>query len=159
MQYCYLTKLGSARLPQAKANLPTLGCGEGKYSTYHVLQGTSQGEQAASALKASTPQWLSEKVFFRRQRLGWGLQFVDFLLIGWWWGYRLIFLELQSSTHPVKSGVQCLWSACSHHPPPRWESQILQNNSKLCVRLLCMPYEKELGLCFSFVSALHHFSN
>ena len=63
MQYCYLTKLGSARLPQAKANLPTLGCGEGKYSTYHVLQGTSQGEQAASALKASTPQWLSEKVF------------------------------------------------------------------------------------------------
>ena len=46
---------------------------------------------------------------------------------------------------PSQSGVQCLWSACSHHPPPRWESQILQNNSKLCVRLLCMPYEKELG--------------
>ena len=61
MQHCYLTKLESTRLPQAKASLPTRGCGEGKVE--HVCQGTSQGEQEASALKASTPRWLSEKVF------------------------------------------------------------------------------------------------
>ena len=34
-----------------------------------------------------------------------------------------------------------LWSASSHHPPPIWGSQFLQNSSKICIRLLyCLNY-------------------
>ena len=45
----------------SKANLLKPGCGKEKYSIY--LQGTKQGEQAASAQKTQTPQWLSGKGF------------------------------------------------------------------------------------------------
>ena len=58
---CYQTELGSAHPLCSKANLLTLGCGEGKYSIY--LQGNKKGEQAAHAQKTWTPQWLSGKGF------------------------------------------------------------------------------------------------
>ena len=70
---------------------------------------------------------------------------------------------------PTSMGSICLGSACSHHPQPGWESLSLQNNSKICVRLLYISLEEELGLCFiaellfldcfSCVSAFHHFPN
>ena len=45
--------LNQTCLPRSKANLLTLGCGEGKYSIY--LQGTKKGEWAANAQKTQTP--------------------------------------------------------------------------------------------------------
>ena len=68
----------------SKANLLKPGCGKEKYSIY--LQGTKQGEQAASAQKTQTPQWLSGKGFKDSVR-GEGCSMLDQLLdripIGW----------------------------------------------------------------------------
>ena len=50
----------------------------------------------------------------------------NFLLIGGWWGNRVVFQE-----------------SCAH--PPGWGPQFLQKNSDL---LLCMPLEEEPGPCF-----------
>ena len=80
------------------------------------------------------------------------------------WGILIV-------TFLVPATLVSVWLlfACSHHPPPRWGSWFLQSNSKICVRLLCISLEMELGLCFiaellfldclSFVSAFLHFPN
>ena len=47
--YCYRTKLGSARLTGSKANLLTVGCGEGNIA---FITGVKQGELAAHAQKS-----------------------------------------------------------------------------------------------------------
>ena len=51
-------------------------------------------------------------------------QLVDLLLIGWWRGNRVMFQESQSSNFwfQLVWGFTCLWSACSHLPPPGWGS-------------------------------------
>ena len=52
---------GVHRLPFSKADLLTLGCGEGK-SSIHVA-GAKLGEWASHAQKTQTAQWLSGEEF------------------------------------------------------------------------------------------------
>ena len=76
---------------------------------------------------------------------------------------------------PTSLGSTVLVSVRSP-PPPGWRSCFLQNKSKICVGLLCISLEEELGLCFitdllfklsllflldsfSFVSVFPHFPN
>ena len=58
--HCYLTELGSTGSIHSKANLLTLGCGEGNTV---FTAGTKQRKQAASAQKIRTPLWPSRKGF------------------------------------------------------------------------------------------------
>ena len=83
---------------------------------------------------------------FKGNIWGEGCRVHDFLLIGWWWGYRVVFQESQSSTF----WFQPVWGLCSDHPPPGWGVLFfLQNNSKVCIRLLCISLGEELGLLLS----------
>ena len=97
---------------------------------------------------------------------GWELQVCDFLLIGWWWGNREVLQESQSSAF----WFQPVWNLSMYLLSRIWEEpSFLQNNSKICIRLLCMSLEEKLRFCFvasllfpdcfSFVSAFPDFPN
>ena len=141
-QNCYWTKLGSACLPHSKANLLTLGCVEGKYTV--LLQGTSK----LMLRRLKLPNGFFQGWVFKGNICGEGCRVHDFWLVGgevtgWYFGN----LNHQPPGL-VQSEVWCLWSACSHHPQPGWGSWLLQNNSKIHVRLFYILLEEELGLCF-----------
>ena len=64
------------------------------------------------------PQGLSGKVVKGSIR-GEGCKVHHFLLLGGWWVKRVMFRDRHPSGSS-QSGVSCLWSACSHCPPPGW---------------------------------------
>ena len=67
-----------------------------------------QGEQAAHAEKTWTPRWLSGRVFKGKIWCE-GCRVQDFLLIGWWWGSRMVFRDLNhQSSGSYQSGVYVL---------------------------------------------------
>ena len=76
-------------LPSSKANLLTPGCDGGKYSIYCRHQARRKG--------SSCSEDPNSRMVFRERFLGnicgEGCSVHDFLLIGWWWGNRVVFQE------------------------------------------------------------------
>ena len=69
----------------SKANLLTLGCGEGKYSMYR--RAPSKESRQLVLKRPQLPEGFQRKVFKNRVREGvFGVcyQHMDILLIGWW---------------------------------------------------------------------------
>ena len=93
---CYQTELESACLMHSKANLLIPSCGEGKYSIYCRHQARST---AAHAQKSRTPWRLSslippQEAFLKTIFGGEGFRMNELRLIGWWWGNRVVFRNL-----------------------------------------------------------------
>ena len=93
---CYQTELESASLMHSKANLLIPSCGEGKYSIYCRHQARST---AAHAQKSRIPWRLSslippQEAFLKTIFGGEGCRMNELRLIGWWWGNRVVFRNL-----------------------------------------------------------------
>ena len=72
---------------------------------------------------------------------------MDFFLTGQWCCFQNLYHQ-HSGSH--QSGVYCFWSAYRQHPALGWVGvlEILDNNSKICIRWFFVSLEEELGLCF-----------
>ena len=101
------------------------------------IAGTKQGERAAHAQKTLTPQWLSGKGFLGNV-CGEGCSVHDFLLIGWWWGNRVVFQESPSSTF----WFQPVWGfSHSYHLPPGWGVLVSVKQLKgMCQIVMYVPW-------------------
>ena len=93
-----------------------------KESTAFFLQRDKQEEWAAHAQKPQTPWWLQGRVFkVTSKDEGHGVhdQLVDILLIGWWWGNRVVFQDLNHQpSGSNQSGVLML--VVSMESPYQW---------------------------------------
>ena len=100
------------------------------------------------AWAAQTPWWVFGKSFCR-QYLCWGYFRVwNSPQICWWGSYSVASQESQSSASWFQQKVSMYFcSAWSCHPPPGWWPQLLQMNLELCLRLLCVLLDEELGPC------------
>ena len=103
-QQCYWTW---APLPDAQLSQSTdTGCGEGKYSIY--CRASSKENRQLMIKRPKFLDGFQERVF-KGNIWGEGCRGHDFLLIGWWWGDRVVFQKSSSSsTDSNQSGVSVL---------------------------------------------------
>lgn len=104
--YCGSTKPGLLILPTGKQI--SCHCVVMKENTQQLLLGQTR-RTGSSCSKDPTPQWLSGKIIFSNNGEGEGLSLPDpplDILIGWKWGYWVVFWESTSSTF----WSQSVWS-------------------------------------------------
>ena len=77
------------------------------------------------------------------------MQGARFLLISWWWGKSGV-----SEIFIIHLLIPVFWGlhTCGLHDVTTLQAGkgilVLLNNSKICIRLLCISFEEELGLSF-----------
>lgn len=104
--YCGSTKPGLLILPTGKQIFATVLWWRKIHSGYCWAK---QGERAAHAQRIRHSQWLSGKIIFSNNVEGEGLSLPDpplDILIGWKWGYWVVFWESTSLTF----WSQSVWS-------------------------------------------------
>ena len=74
-----------------------------------LLQGLSKEKGQLMLKRPKLPDSFGGRVF-KDKIWGEGCRVCDFLLIGWWWGNRVMFQEYQPLV-PTSLGSTCLWSS------------------------------------------------
>ena len=82
---------------------------------------------------------------FKGNIWGEGRRVCDFLLIGWWWGNRVMFPESQSPTFCF----QLVWRLSTKLPSSAWvEASVPAEQLKDLHQIIMYILEEEQGLCF-----------
>lgn len=152
------SELGSVPQLFCKANLLTPDSGDGKYSVYWRQQARRM-DSSCSKDPNWPPQRLSGKDF-EREHLGWGLQPVDSLLIGWWWQW---YFRNHNSQPPgsSQSGALCSGDETKSKLHPQIITYIPRGGAGTLFYCWAIVESSVLFLldCFSFVSPSPHFPN
>ena len=135
----------------SKPNLLSWACGERKYRVYYRVPSEESGQLILKRLELPSDfqkRILNIMLEVRVCRMC--NQLMDFLLIGQWWGSRVVFWKSLSSTFCFQ-GV-CGPCVCGEHAVTTLHLneglKFLQNSSKMCIRLLCLSLQERLGLYF-----------